>query len=117
MTDENLKGVDGIDCANDEKHDLELLGLLATSYLDPFLEEIQWQDEPQLVKVCRLIIQIIHLKHFVICLSIQSESCHRKEKSLKCTRSKRSSEVFKSFEEYEYPQAQSKFVRWTQEGT
>ena len=36
VTDENLKGVDGIDCANDEEHDLEFLGVLVTSYLDPF---------------------------------------------------------------------------------
>ena len=43
--------MDGIDCANDEKHDLELLGVLATSYLDSFLEGIQWQDEPQMVKI------------------------------------------------------------------
>ncbi|RWR75522.1 wall-associated receptor kinase 2 [Cinnamomum micranthum f. kanehirae] len=47
VTNQKLKDLDGIDCANDAKHDLELLRVLATSYLDPFLEGVQWQDEPR----------------------------------------------------------------------
>ena len=84
--DKTLEGVHGVDGASDENHDVELLGVPATSYVDPFLEEIQWQGEPQVVTVCGLILQLIQLKYLVVIT--QPESCHQKGQGLKSTWSK-----------------------------
>lgn len=75
----------------------------------PHLDFI-FEDERQLVKVCRPIVQIIQLKHLVVQSSIQSKSCHQKNQSLKSTGSKRSREVSKTCEEYEDQQEHLEFV-------
>lgn len=73
--DKTLEGVHGIHGTSDENHVVELLGVPATSDVDPFLEQFQWQGEPQVVTVCWLILQLIQLKYLVVIT--QPESCHQ----------------------------------------
>lgn len=48
VTDDDLKGADVINCAYDEKYDLQILAVPATCYVDPSQEGIQWRDLAQI---------------------------------------------------------------------